>query len=206
MSTDDVAKPDPQVDQATLTDPKALRALSHPIRLALLEVLAVAGPLTATQAAERIGESPSTCSFHLRQLAKYGFVEEAGGGRGRQRPWRRTHLGWRVPFQADNPEFTLASQGLVRVLLQRYWQRLQRWLETYPAYPAEWQEASVSSEYAMYLTADELAELKAELHAVLNRFFTRYRDRYDDPSKRPASARIVEVLAYAYPIDTDDGR
>lgn len=68
----------------TLTDPQSLRALGHPVRLALLEAL-LAGPLTATQAGEIIGESPTTCSFHLRQLARYGFVEEAGGGAGRTR-------------------------------------------------------------------------------------------------------------------------
>ncbi|HXC45240.1 MAG TPA: helix-turn-helix domain-containing protein, partial [Solirubrobacteraceae bacterium] len=71
-----------------LSDARTMRALSHPVRLALIETLGLAGPLTATQAGERIGESPTTCSFHLRQLAKYGFVEEAGGGSGRARPWR----------------------------------------------------------------------------------------------------------------------
>jgi len=61
-----------------LTDPKVMRALTHPVRLALLEVLATEGPLTATEAGELIGESPTTCSFHFRQLKKYGFIEEAG--------------------------------------------------------------------------------------------------------------------------------
>ena len=56
-----------------------MRALAHPVRLALLEVLADEGRLTATEAGERIGESPANASFHLRQLAKYGFVEEAEG-------------------------------------------------------------------------------------------------------------------------------
>ena len=58
-----------------LTDPRAMRAVAHPIRIALLEVLGSEGPLTATEAGELIGESPTTCSFHLRQLAKYGFIE-----------------------------------------------------------------------------------------------------------------------------------
>ena len=68
-----------------LTDPKAMRALAHPVRLQLLEELADAGTLTATQAAERLGESPSNISFHLRQLAKYGYVIEAEGGTHAQR-------------------------------------------------------------------------------------------------------------------------
>src|SRR5580700_10324849 len=71
-----------------LTDPRVMRALTHPIRLALLEVLEAEGPLTATQAGELIGEPPNSCSFHFRQLARYGFVEEAGQGPGHARPWR----------------------------------------------------------------------------------------------------------------------
>src|SRR4051794_27883368 len=63
-------------------DPRALRALAHPVRLELLERL-TDGPLTATQAASIVGESQASCSFHLRQLAKYGFVELAGDGAGR---------------------------------------------------------------------------------------------------------------------------
>ena len=65
-----------------ITDARTLRALSHPVRLALIEQLTIGGPMTATEVGELIGESPTTCSFHLRQLAKYGFVEEAGGGKG----------------------------------------------------------------------------------------------------------------------------
>ena len=71
-----------------LTDPKAMRALAHPVRLALLEAFADTDTLTATEAGERVGESPANASFHLRQLAKYGFVEEADGGTGRRRPWK----------------------------------------------------------------------------------------------------------------------
>ena len=61
-----------------LTDPRALRADAHPVRMALMGLLRTEGPLTATRAAELLGESSGTCSFHLRQLAKYGLVEEAG--------------------------------------------------------------------------------------------------------------------------------
>ena len=76
-----------------LTDPKAMRALAHPVRLALLEAFADTETLTATEAGERVGESPANASFHLRQLAKYGFVEEAEGGTGRRRPWKLKQQG-----------------------------------------------------------------------------------------------------------------
>src|ERR1700748_3749041 len=86
-----------------ITDPLAMRALAHPIRLALLEALADAGTLTATEAGERVGESPANASFHLRQLAKYGYVEEAEKGAGRRRPWRRTQLGLSFTDAHEDP-------------------------------------------------------------------------------------------------------
>ena len=76
-----------------LTDPRAIRALAHPVRIALLEALAREGPLTATEAAELLTDSPGNMSWHLQTLAKYGYVEEADGGVGRRRPWRRSE--WR---------------------------------------------------------------------------------------------------------------
>src|ERR1051326_5509959 len=80
-------------DRRELRDPQAFRALAHPLRLTLIELLTREGSLTATEAAELTGESPASCSFHFRQLAKYGFVEDAGGGHGRERPWRRSVAG-----------------------------------------------------------------------------------------------------------------
>ncbi len=99
MSLDDPGSNQPSPDEAPrpysrqITDARTMRALAHPVRIALLEELVLGGALTATEIGERIGESPTTCSFHLRQLAKYGFVEEAGGGKGRARPWRLTSIG-----------------------------------------------------------------------------------------------------------------
>src|SRR5262249_4606376 len=86
-----------------ITDPRLFRALSHPVRIALVEELTLHGPMTATEVGERIGESPTTCSFHLRQLAKYGFVEEAGGGKGRARPWRPTAIRHSFGNTPDEP-------------------------------------------------------------------------------------------------------
>src|ERR1700734_224922 len=81
-----------RLDNAT-----ALRAYAHPVRMKLILALRTRGPLTATQAGRLLGESSGTCSFHLRQLAKYGLVEETGDGAGREKPWRGAppshHLG-----------------------------------------------------------------------------------------------------------------
>src|ERR1700735_3161206 len=118
-----------------VSDAKTMRALSHPVRIALLEVLGVEGPMTATELGERIGESPTTCSFHLRQLAKYGFVEEAGGGKGRARPWRMTSIGFSFASTHDDPESEIAANALAQLFRDRYLQRYRTWLETKGNYP-----------------------------------------------------------------------
>src|SRR6201991_4677343 len=118
-----------------LSDPKAIRALAHPLRLQLLEELADAGTLTATEAGERVGESPANASFHLRQLAKYGFVEEAEGGTGRRRPWKLRQLGMRWTDVQDDPETARAARALSRVTQDRFLDRAQRALEERHALP-----------------------------------------------------------------------
>ena len=152
--------------------------------------------MTATEASERIGESPTTCSFHLRQLAKYGFVEEAGGGKGRSRPWKMTSIGMRIP-SGNDAETELAVSTLSRLLRERQLERYRGWLESRSAYPRRWQSAATDSEYVFYLTVEELEELNAELAALL---LPRFRDRLTDPSTRPPDATQVEMLIFGYPI------
>lgn len=187
-------------DFRTLSDARTLRALSHPVRLALLEAL-LSGPLTATEAGEIIGESPTTCSFHLRQLARYDFVEEAGGGRGRARPWRLTHRSWSAPAQPDNPEFTRAVQALDQVLLDRLVTRMRRFVDAAPTYPAEWQAAALGHTSLVHVTADEAAEMAGAYREVAIRFRDRWAVRSENPSQRPEGSLPVEVLVGVYPID-----
>jgi len=183
-----------------LTDAQTLRALAHPVRVALYEELALGGAMTATEVGKRIGETATTCSFHLRQLAKYGFVEEAGRGKGRARPWRLTSLGWDIPV-AHDPETQTAGDAVLRLSRERAFARYQRWQETKAAHPQEWREAADDSEYVTYLTAEELKQVKQELHAVLERF----RDRLVDPAGRPPGALPVETLLLSYPIESPAG-
>jgi len=179
-----------------LTDARTLRALAHPVRIALYEELALGGAMTATELGERIGETPTTCSFHLRQLAKYGFVEEAGGGKGRARPWRLTSLGWNIPV-AHDPETQIAGDAVLRLSRERAFARYQRWQEAKAGYPRQWREAADDSDYFTYVTAEELTQVNKELHAVLGRF----RERLKDPAKRPPGALPVETLLLSYPVE-----
>jgi DNA-binding transcriptional ArsR family regulator len=191
--------PTPEIDPSSklrrLSDAKTMRALSHPVRLALLESLTLDGPLTATQASERIGESPTTCSFHLRQLARYGFVEEAGPGPGRTRPWKMTTIGMTVSDGAGDREMGTALSVLQRLLRERYFQRLQTWEETRSSYPKEWQDASDESEFVLWITPDEAKAVEQETFSTLMRF----QDRLSHPELRPDGSLPVEVLTFFYP-------
>lgn len=184
----------------TLTDARTMRALAHPVRIAIMEELGLGGPMTATEVGERIGETPTTCSFHLRQLAKYGFVEEAGGGKGRARPWRITTLGFTVPSTHDDPEADVAANLLSRVTRERQLARYLNWADTRASYPREWQDAADSSEYIFYLTARELEQLNTEMHELLMRWFGQG-ERITDPSLRPPGSVPVELLVFGYPIE-----
>ena len=180
-----------------LTDPRALRAMAHPIRLSLIGMLRREGPLTATQAGELIGESSASCSFHLRQLAKYGLVEEAGGGKGRERPWRATTLFTSWPDVAEGPEAAAASSLLSSVLADRYFEALMRWLDAKPDQPEQWQHAAQFGDTMLYVTPEELTELAAETQAMMDRFL----DRVEHPELRPPGARRVTYLHMAFPGD-----
>jgi predicted ArsR family transcriptional regulator len=184
----------------TLSDPRTLRALSHPVRLALLELLATDGPLTATEAAERLGESAANCSFHLRMLARYGYVEEAEGGRGRQRPWRTVDTVNQIRSDELDAEGQFAMRVLAGVLRQREFERLRAWDASRQDYPAAWREAAGETHTVVYLTVDELAELERGLSELA----TRHADR-SDPRRRPPGSLPVAVFTHAFPLRRPDG-
>ena len=174
-----------------LTDPRALRAYAHPVRMKLVGLLRVHGQLTATRAGELIGESSGTCSFHLRQLAKYGLVEEAGGGTGREKPWRATTTSTEWDSTAGSPEAGLLN----RVITEQYFEQLVRWLERRPGEPREWQEAAPLGDRLLWVTAEELAELDGKVRELVDGYF----DRQVRPELRPEGARLVTYLHLAFP-------
>jgi hypothetical protein len=179
-----------------ITDPLALRALAHPIRMSLIGLLRTEGPLTATRAAELLGESSATTSFHLRQLAKYGMAEEAPGGQGRERPWQATTMSTDVPDFPEDPDLAAAGGMYRAVLAGRYFEWLQRWLDQRASEPGEWQRADVFGDYLLYLTSEELTELGQRMRAV----FDDYVDRTAQPELRPPNARLISVLQFAFPM------
>src|SRR5262245_62610796 len=166
-----------------LSDPRELQALAHPVRLGIMELLTVSGPLTATELADRLDETPANCSWHLRKLAEHAFVEEAGGGIGRQRPWRVRSIGLAWDDVEATPGELRAGRALEEMLLQRQVSRYQlARTQLLEDGELEWAEAAANTQHASWLTAEELDALNLEIRAVLER----YADRLTEPTKRPA--------------------
>jgi predicted ArsR family transcriptional regulator len=184
-----------------LTDPRALRAYAHPVRMALVGLLRTEGPLTATRAAELLGESSGTCSFHLRQLARYGLVEEAGGGTGREKPWRATTTSTAWDATGSTPEAAAATGLLNTVIAERYFEQLMRWLEASPEQSAEWQQAALFGDRILYVTAEELEELGRRTRNLVDEYF----ERQLRPELRPPGSRLVTWLDLAFPNDFRPG-
>nr|WP_191288704.1 winged helix-turn-helix domain-containing protein [Kitasatospora herbaricolor] len=158
----------------------------HEIRTALLDLLAEVGTVTATEAAGRLGHSSGLCSFHLRQLARYGYVEEAPHRGGRARPWRLRH---QAPAgDPDQVEFG----DLARRLEDESW---QRWLDRRDQEPAGRRHDEAFSAVA-YLTLGEMSTVAAAVRRAL----APYQDREQRPLARPDGARPVAVVTRLFPL------
>lgn len=159
-----------------VTDPRALKAVAHPLRARLLGALRVEGPATATELAARFGESSGSTSYHLRQLARYGFVEEDPGRRdARERRWRSVHryTAWNEADLDTTPEGREAAGDMrerqLRVLIRDH-AAFERERDTYGP---EWIEAAGMSGDFAYLTPasvtllhERVKELLRELEAA----------------------------------------
>ena len=178
-----------------LTDPRALRAVAHPTRLRLIALLRRFGPLTATQAGARIGESPSSCSFHLRSLAKYGLVEEAGGGRGRERPWQATANGHEWAAHGPSEEVDEAGDLLTRVVVQRWFEEAGQWVDRRHQESHEWVEAGIAEDRMLSVTAGELEDIAERIGEILQP----YMDRVGRPETQPEEARTAVLIQLGFP-------
>ncbi|HEY0636854.1 MAG TPA: helix-turn-helix domain-containing protein [Pseudonocardiaceae bacterium] len=168
-----------------------LRAFSHPLRLRMLELLDTSGPMTATEVAALAGTTPSNASFHLRLLARHGFVEEAEGGSGRQRPWRAVDVTLRVDRDALDGEGRRQLRGLLELMIARYRRTVLAWERTRDDHDRAWREAAGETHQVLHVTAAELSTLSREVHELL----TRLTDR-----PRPADALPVAITFSALPV------
>jgi len=178
-----------------ITDPEALKVLAHPLRMELLGALVTEGPMTASQAAALLDESPSNCSWHLRKLAEHGFVREARGGTGRNRPWQAVSEGLEWGEAEDAAGTRIAADALTDLLVEREVQRLRAARAARDTEPADWREATGLVQSQVWLTAEEATAIKAELTELL----LRHADRSGRPDRRPDDARLVSLVGWLVP-------
>ncbi|HEV2377907.1 MAG TPA: winged helix-turn-helix domain-containing protein [Streptosporangiaceae bacterium] len=172
------------------TDPKALRALAHPIRWKLIDVLASEGTATVTRCAERLGESTATCSYHLGILAKYGYIERAAG-QGRDKPWQLVSSDLDLSASGLDPEQARASRAAADAFLDYEFARLKQSLHESDREPEEWQHAHKVMGATAWVTATEFQEMAAEVQRVMDSYAGHGRDLAD----RGAGAREVRLFA-----------
>lgn len=176
-------------------DVKSVRALAHPIRLKMLGILRTEGPATATTLADRLGLNTGATSYHLRQLASYGFVvEDTGRGRGRERWWRAAHT--MTLFDRDVLAGAETGEAYVRSIGQMYAEEIQRATDQYATLPPEWRAAVTFSDILLLLTPAETTQLKKDLWDVFGRY---RRHDPDNPPAAPPGAVPVDVQVQAFP-------
>lgn len=177
-----------------LDDPRTLRALAHPLRLRLLGLLRTDGPATVSGLAAAVDEAVPLVSYHLRQLAEHGFIEEASdlAKDRRETWWKAAHefTAWSMTDFLDTPERRDALGVLQREILRRHAARIKAFFEKADTWDRPWLDAAEMSDVRLELTPEELKAMTSELWDVIHR----WRDREPSPGGRPA-----DVILYAFP-------
>jgi DNA-binding transcriptional ArsR family regulator len=155
-----------------LTDPTAIRALAHPVRLDLLDLLVAIGPATAAQCGRVLHVSQASCSFHLRQLAKYGLVEDAGPGQDRrERRWQTAFR--RLTIAVTGEGGSLARQQLERLVVEREMQAVLQYSERADGEFADWKQIAGMVGSVAVMSPDEAAEVRRQWRALLAPYVAR---------------------------------
>ena len=179
-----------------ISDVKAMRALAHPERLAILTFLLSGPPRTATECSHEVDASASACSYHLRELQRFGFVERAEPtGDGRTRPWRATAVGFSVgnDWTDRSPAARAARHAVTEADLNENLRLVRRFIEASEELDSEWKAALEFHTYGLILTPEELEELNAQIRQLLKPY------RSGERSDAPDDAAAVHVVYQAFP-------
>lgn len=169
-----------------------MKALAHPLRLDLLELLMVHGPLSATEAAQRLEQTPANVSWHLRKLAEHGLARQATSGPGRRRPWKVVveSLSW-----GEDAEDEATAAALHDVTLEREVQTLRTALAHVPDEAGAWGQATEVYQSRLWLTAHEASEIGTQIREL----FISFAEERRDPSNRPPDASVMALMAWIAP-------
>ncbi|MCH1864906.1 transcriptional regulator [Nocardioides sp. CFH 31398] len=194
------------MDLTSITpDAAGLRALAHPARLRILGHLRSDGPATATSLAARMGLNSGATSYHLRTLAKHGFVvDDAERGNARERWWRAAHQSTRSgPDDYRTPDEQDALEGFLQAVAIVQTERLQRFVEERSSLSPAWEAATTVSDWELRLTPRHARDLKEALTAVLEGWEEDPEDAEDESGR----AALFQVAVHAFPrsVPEDDG-
>ena len=174
-------------------NPRSIRALAHPARLAIIDALAAGEELTATQCAELTGLSPSATAYHLKLLEQYGFAETAPlRSDRRERPWRATGRPTVVDLDTSTPAGASAAAAVTAAYIDTTRAVAVEFTEAGPAEPAEWRNAALNNA-DLWLTAEEFQRVEGQLAAVLEPYRGRTR------GGRPTGSRLIRVMNVVVP-------
>ncbi|WP_340378610.1 helix-turn-helix domain-containing protein [Streptomyces sp. SS7] len=176
-------------------DARSLRGLAHPLRMRLLAALRRDGPATASQLGAKLGESSGSTSYHLRQLAAHGFVEDAPEqGKGRERWWRAVDQSLMFDealLRDPDPEVRGAAAVFGYEVATIHTQELTTWLGNRHAYPEEWDSASDLSDFSGRLTPEMARELIQKMHALI--------ESYRPVAENTPGAETVRIHTHLFP-------
>jgi DNA-binding transcriptional ArsR family regulator len=181
------------ITQRRVTAAEEMRALAHPLRLRLLELLGSEGAFTASEAARRLDETPANVSWHLRKLAEYGFVRQ-GQGKGRAKPWKFIAQSLTFGDDAEDPTVAVA---LTDLFLEREFHVLRTSLRQQPSEAQTWRDATAVLQTRFWLTPDEAAALGQRLKEIF--MSEDLVQRNQDPAKRPEGARLMALMSWVVP-------
>ena len=181
-----------QRDSTIVPTPRQLRALTHPVRLRMLGILRMEGPKTATSLAQRLGLNTGATSYHLRQLAEHGFIEDdAERGSGRERWWRARYTSTRL--EKPMPDAADAVDAYLQAVVTVYAEQLQRAMEERALLPEPWRQASTFSDWQIRLTPRRAREVVETLDRLLSGI------EDDDEDEDGAATFTVNVNAFPRP-------
>jgi DNA-binding transcriptional ArsR family regulator len=177
--------------------PHSLRGLAHPLRMRLLASLRRDGPATASQLGDRLGESSGSTSYHLRQLAAHGFVEDdPERGKGRERWWRAAHQG--THFDASlthdpDPAVRGAANLFFHQVATFHAEEVNTWIGTKHDWSQTWVDSADISDYTLRLTPDLAAELNTKMQELVESY------RPLEPDEATPEAARVRVHTHVFP-------
>ncbi|MFI2432512.1 ArsR/SmtB family transcription factor [Streptomyces sp. NPDC018693] len=182
-------------------DARTLRGLAHPLRMRLLSALRRGGPATASQLAGKLGESSGATSYHLRQLAAYGFVEDAPEhGKGRERWWKAADEGVRFDealLRDPDPAVRGAASLFMHEVATTHAQELSTYIGTLHEWPEDWFSASDISDFTLRLTPELTGELNQKIHDLIESYRAQAL-----PDGTPG-AEQVRFHTHIFPISSD---